>query len=110
METLTFDQLPSAFVLLFSKIEKIERILEQKAESKVEGEILLTIQEAAQFLSLSVPTLYGLVSKAQLNVNKKGKRLYFSKSELTNWIREGRKKTTTEIKKEAEVFIIRMKG
>ena len=54
-------------------------------------ERLLTIQEAAEFLSLSVPTLYSKVSKGELPVMKRGKRLYFSRTELMEYIKQGRK-------------------
>jgi len=66
------------------------------------GEELLTIKQAAEFLTLSVPTIYGLVQRAEIPVNKRGKRLYFSKQELTDWIKAGRKKTNDEISKEAK--------
>jgi excisionase family DNA binding protein len=66
---------------------------------------LLTVKQAAQLLTLSVPTLYGLVSKSQLPVSKKGKRLYFSKQELIDWIKGGRKKTEHEIAIEAENYL-----
>ena len=66
------------------------------------GDQLLTIQEAAALLHLSVPTVYGLVHRKEVPVSKKGKRLYFSKDELNAWIKTGRKKTVAEISKEAE--------
>lgn len=68
-------------------------------------EQLLTIQEAAEFLSLSVPTLYSKVSKGELPVMKQGKRLYFSRTELMEYIKEGRKKTNAEIEAEAEAYL-----
>jgi excisionase family DNA binding protein len=92
MQAITFEQLPSALTSLFEKVENIERLLQQKAEPQTESDDLLTIQQAASFLKLSVPTLYGLVSRSKLPVNKRGKRLYFSKHELTDWIKAGRKK------------------
>lgn len=70
-----------------------------------EADQLLTIQEAAQFISLSVPTVYGLVSKSLIPVSKKGKRLYFSKAELTDWIKTGRRKTIAETASEADNFL-----
>jgi excisionase family DNA binding protein len=42
-------------------------------------EQLLIVQEAAQFLNLTVPTIYSKVSKGELPVMKRSKRLYFSK-------------------------------
>ncbi|MEJ7739612.1 MAG: helix-turn-helix domain-containing protein [Chitinophagaceae bacterium] len=71
----------------------------------LESDQLLTIQQAAELLKLSVPTIYGLVSKSELPVNKRGKRLYFSKQELTDWVKQGRKKTQVEIQAEADTYI-----
>ena len=107
MDQLTFEQLPSAFVTLYNKVESIERLLLRDYDPQPEAEIFLTIQQAAEFLKLSVPTLYGLVSKATIPVSKRGKRLYFSKQELTAWIKTGRKKTFTEIQVEVQSFITR---
>ena len=59
-------------------------------------EQLLTIQEAAEFLSLTVPTMYSKVSKGELPVMKRGKRLYFSRTELLEYIKDGRKNKTTK--------------
>ena len=109
MDTLTFEQLPTAFTHLFNKVENIERLLQRQQEIP-EQDQLLTIQQAADFLNLSVPTIYGLVSRSLIPVNKKGKRLYFSKFELTAWIKTGRKKTVTEIVLEANEFTKRKRG
>lgn len=51
---------------------------------------LLTIREASKFLNLSVPTLYSKHSKREVpGVCKQGKRLYFSKKSLIEWIKAG---------------------
>lgn len=68
-------------------------------------EQLLTIQEAAQFLNLTVPTIYSKVSKGELPVMKRSKRLYFSSIELTEYLKEGRKKSNAEIEQEAEAYL-----
>ena len=60
-------------------------------------EQLLTIQQAAEFLSLTVPTIYSKVSKGELPFMKRGKRLYFSKTELMEYIKAGRKQTKAEL-------------
>ena len=70
---------------------------------------LLTIKQTAELLTLSVPTIYGLVHRAEIPVSKRGKRLYFSKAELTQWIKDGRKKTNTEIAAEAEQYLTKNK-
>lgn len=73
-------------------------------------EKLLTVQDAAKFLTLSVPTIYSLISKGELPVMKRSKRCYFSKKELIEYIRVGRRKTNTEIQAEAETYLIKKKG
>ena len=68
-------------------------------------EQLLTIQEAAEFLSLTVPTMYSKVSKGEISVMKRSKRLYFSRTELMEYVKAGRKKSNAEIKAEAEAYL-----
>lgn len=73
-------------------------------------EQLLTIQEAAQFLKLTVPTMYSKVSKGELPVMKRSKRLYFSRTELMEYIKTGRKKSNAEIEAEAESYLKKKGG
>lgn len=68
-------------------------------------EQLLTIQETAEFLSLTVPTIYSKVSKRELPFMKRGKRLYFSRTELMEYLKDGRQKTNAEIEQEAEAYL-----
>ena len=103
MQPFTFEQLPQIVGQLLQKIERIESLLNASTTlPKIEADTLLNIQEAADFLRLSVPTLYGKVSARLIPFSKPGKRLYFSKAELTEWIKQGRKKTRAEITQEAQ--------
>lgn len=72
-------------------------------------ERLLTIQEASEFLSLAVPTIYSKVSKGELPVMKRGKRLYFSDSELIAYLKTGRKKNADDVLCEVENFLTSQK-
>jgi excisionase family DNA binding protein len=102
---LSFDQLPQAVNDLSDKIDKIERLLlQERSDPKPEADNLLTIQQAAEIIHLSVPTVYGLVHRASIPVSKRGKRLYFSKQELISWIMAGRKKTVAEIEAEVDAY------
>ena len=76
-----------------------------KVEPTNQPEQLLTVQEAAQFLNLTVPTIYSKVSKGELPVMKRSKRLYFSSTELMDYLKEGRKKSTSEIEQDAEAYL-----
>ena len=94
---ISFEQLPAAVSQVFAKLENIERLLSEGLNNKpTESDELLTVQAAAAFLSLSVPTIYGLISKRELPVMKRSKRCYFSKAELMNYLRKGRNRTIAE--------------
>ena len=71
-----------------------------------EQEKFLTVQDAAKFLNLTVPTIYSKVSKGELPFMKRSKRLYFSSSELMAYLKEGRNKSNAEIEKEAEAYLL----
>lgn len=73
-------------------------------------EKFLTVQEAATLFNLTVPTMYSKVSKGELPVMKRGKRLYFSRSELLEYLKEGRKKPNSEIELEAENYLANKKN
>jgi excisionase family DNA binding protein len=99
------------FDQIYSRLSNIENLLLDLKHSSLdykshsEEDQLLTIHQAAELLSLAVPTLYSLVSKSEIPVNKRGKRLYFSRQELTNWVKTGRKKTAAEINAEAQSYL-----
>ena len=103
------------FEAIEAKLSSIENLLleikhqPKKVESAESKDQLLTVQEAAQFLNLKVPTIYSKVSKGELPVMKSGKRLYFSRSELLDYLKAGRKKSNTEIEAEAEAYLLKNK-
>lgn len=106
-QNLTFDQLPKAVTMLTKEVSELKRLLIEKQEQPTteQPEQLLTVQEAAQFLNLTVPTIYSKVSKGELPVMKRSKRLYFSSTELMEYLKEGRKKSNAEIEQEAETYL-----
>jgi len=73
---------------------------------------LLTVTEAAELLNLAKPTIYALSQQSKIPYMKKGKRLYFDKTELLDWVKEGRNSTDSELKNKAlkEVQNTRSKG
>lgn len=108
---LTFNDLPTAVTMLTKEVSELKRLLTEKQEkpNTEKTEQLLTVQEAAQFLSLTVPTIYSKVSKNELPVMKRSKRLYFSSTELMLYLRQGRKKSNAEIDEEAEAYLLNNK-
>jgi len=48
----------------------------------------ITLDECAEFLGMSKWTIYRKTSDKRMPHHKEGKRLYFYKSELNEWIRK----------------------
>lgn len=106
-EKLTFDSLPKAINELIEEVGELKRLIQKKQipTENSEPEQLLTVQQAADFLNLTVPTIYSKVSKGELPVMKRSKRLYFSRTELMDYLKLGRKKTQTEIEQAANKYL-----
>lgn len=85
LSSIPIDQIEILFERCFNRA--MESIEKKSAEDEI-----LSIDEAAEFLGLERPTLYTKVSKRQIPFMKQGKRLYFSKSELTSWLKSSARK------------------
>lgn len=100
----TFNNLPEVVSQIQTSQQRTEimvsELMNRLNNNSIGKEKLMTVAEAAEFLNLSVPTIYSLVHKGTIPTNKKGKRLYFLQSELTDWIKSGRRKTMAEIESE----------
>lgn len=95
------------FESLEARLEKIENLLQDlnkpksnEVQNKPTDE-LLTVHQTAELLSLSVPTIYTLISKGEIPVMKRSKRCYFSKTEILEYLKAGRKSTNSEVKAKA---------
>lgn len=97
MESFNFNELPEVIRQLFEKVEEIERMVLKLQPLEKENE-LLNIKEAAEFLKVSVASLYTKVSRKEIPVSKPGKRLYFNRNDLKEWVKLGKKKMSNEIR------------
>ena len=109
MENVIFTQLsiPEIRQLFRQELETYFATQKQGNTNQPEPEQLLTVQQAAELLNLSVPTLYGYTQRAEIPVCKRGKRLYFSKQSLFEWIKDGRKKTKRKQKSQLTNMILK---
>ena len=85
----------------------IKDILLEISKSKADDEEIGGMELAKRITGLSYPTIYGLVSTREIPHSKKGKKLYFIKSQLIEWVKSGNRKTTSQIEVDAEKFISR---
>ncbi len=105
MQAVTITQItpPELETLIENSIRKI--LNSQLSTPQPKADELLTVQDTAKFLTLSVPTVYGLISKGAIPCMKRSKRVYFSKAELINYLQQGKKKTASNFDAEADAFL-----
>ncbi len=101
----TQNELQNLIEVSLKKVLSAERSNHSTPEQPQEE--FLTIEQAAEFLKLTVPTLYSKTSKGELPAMKRGKRLYFSRLELVQYLKDGRRKTNTELSAIADNYIKR---
>lgn len=99
------------FELIEARLCSIENLIldlkhkPQKVEPANHPEQLFTIQQASEFLNLAVSTIYGKKSRNEISFMKPGKHLYFSRTDLMDYLKGGRKKSQEEIIEEVDSFL-----
>ena len=67
----------------------------------------LTLKEAAAFLDFSRSYLYRLTSQGRIPCYKpEGKRVYFDRAELVNWLKRNRIRPQEETEEKAASYIV----
>lgn len=112
MQAVTITQItpPELETLIENSIKKVLSI--QQTEQPTETDRWFDLNELCQYHpdKPTKPTVYGWVNARTIPVHKGGKKLRFLKSEIDNWLRQGRKKTLNEIEKAAENYIVNKKS
>jgi excisionase family DNA binding protein len=112
-EGLTLETLPKAFTHLTNEVSEIKRLLLEKSnEQPTDPDRWFDLNEFCIYHpdKPSKPTVYGWVHSGLIPVHKGGKKLRFLKSEIDNWIKQGRKKTLAETASEAESYLKKKGG
>lgn len=102
MSKITFDQVPYLIGQILDEVNVIKTMVQ--IEPKVPKDIWLNLEELIEFdpVKRSKATYYRYVRERLIPFHKKGKNLFFLKSEIDEWLRSGRIKTIKEIRTEAE--------
>jgi excisionase family DNA binding protein len=102
LSPITLEQLESRIDFRFQ--QSLEKFLsKQKPDTSGEKDHI-SFKEGCDFLGIAYPTGYAKVSKREIPYIKKGKFIYFSKKQLTEWLNSGRRKTLVELEAEAETI------
>jgi excisionase family DNA binding protein len=113
MELLTLETLPKAFVQLTYEVSEIKRLLLEKSnEQPKETDRWFDLNEFCDYHpdKPSKPTVYGWVHSGLIPVHKGSKKLRFLKSEIDDWIKQGRRKTLAETASEADSYLNKKRG
>lgn len=101
------------FEIINERLDKIEKLLQTiyaTKDSKNVGVILpeiMNVKEVATYLSITPSAIYKLTSTKEIPHSKRGKRLYFIKDEINNWILENKQLTNDDIERMASDYLIR---
>jgi len=108
MKNYTFDQLPTFMKSIDERLIRMEELLSKTFQTEISEEEYISAKNASVILNFTLSTLYSKVCRREIPFYKQGNRLYFSKNELLDWIKDGRKKTLYDIDVSADKIINRM--
>lgn len=95
--------------IIFTSQDELEQIVQASVKKALkeqvhfagqEQEQWFNIEQASEFLGLAIQTIYQKVSGLDIPFHKQGKKLWFLKRELEEWLKEGRQKTRKEIQRD----------
>lgn len=100
------------FEVIETRLNSIESLIldlkhnPQKVESIQQTKPLLVVDELAELLSIAKATIYSKYSKGEIPGGcRQGKRLYFDREVIIDWIKAGRRKTNVELEQEVETYL-----
>jgi predicted DNA-binding transcriptional regulator AlpA len=101
-EKITYDNLPQAVEMLIERLDQLNSYLVEfvKLNNQPDNNdtTILNVEDTAQFLNLKPSTIYSKICKSELPHMKRGKRIYFLKEDLINYLKKGRKITQSELR------------
>lgn len=93
--------------IILEKLKQIEQRLDEQILLKKE---VLNFKEASRYLNVSESHLYKLTSKKEIpHFCPQGKRLYFNRLELDEWLQQNRQLSQDEIETQAANYLIKNK-
>ena len=108
------EEMPQALNYLISKVESLEEMVNElniKKDVPVQPE-WMDIDELRQYLPShpAKQTIYGWVNDKLIPYYKASKKLTFKKSEIDEWLHQGRRKSSEDLMREAGEFISQKKA
>jgi len=106
-EEITFEKLPQAVSYLIKEVAHVRQLLEQllnqqKNQPSDNKHELLGVNEVCLMIKKAKPTVYTLARNRLIPSYKRGKKLYFYKDEILEWIESSKRKTVEELTMDIE--------
>jgi excisionase family DNA binding protein len=95
-----FESIEHKLQSLQSQVDTLTELLQetlQNSNQRPATDSTDGIELAVEVTGLAKGTVYNLVAERKIPHYKRGKRIYFNRHELQNWIREGRRLTKDEL-------------
>ncbi len=95
------------FELILERLDRIEKaITSLNTTNPIQvNNTPMDVKDLSVYLKLSISAIYKLTSTSEIPHYKSGKRLYFKKEDIDEWIFSNRIKTRDDIDKEAMEYI-----
>ena len=111
MKTIHFEEMPQWMAQLDEKVDALTETVRQLYQELAKApaapaapEQMVTIQQAAQILQLSVSRVRTLVQEGRVPCYKPGRNLLFRPSELHQWLTDSRRKGQPSIAEQMEAL------
>ncbi|MFT3681255.1 MAG: helix-turn-helix domain-containing protein [Ferruginibacter sp.] len=89
-------------------LDKLTEIASKLDEQNLLQKTVLNFNEACKYLDVSPSHLYKLTSTKQIpHFCPQGKKLYFKREELDNWLQRNRQSAADEIEQTASDYVLR---
>lgn len=91
-------------------LEKLEKLEQRIGEQNLLMKEVLNFNDACSYLDISASHLYKLTSQKQIpHFCPQGKKLYFNRTELDEWLQRNRQSSTDEIETMAANYLLTKK-
>jgi len=91
------------FEILMEKLNQIENLI--KSQNNAASDNVMNVEQLANYLDLSKSHIYKKTSSKEIPHYKKGKKLYFSKQEINQWILQDKIETFDKIEQKANEYL-----
>lgn len=99
-------KMENPFQIILDKLDTIENLIKELSNNAEPGSSqIMDLKKTSSYLGLSASRIYNRTSKREIPHFKQGKKLYFKKSELDEWLTTNKITSKDEIEKLAATYI-----